>query len=254
MYNTIIIGGGLGGLASGAILAQQGMHVCVLEQHTQAGGCLQSFTREGDTFDTGFHCVGGLRPGEVLYPFFRALRLLDLPWLRMDESAFEEVILGDKNYFIAQGYRRFIKTLAHEFPHEEAGLRTFVKMLRSVGQTLPKLFDEEETARRRTRKLFSLSAYDFLHKTIHDPQLRRVIAGASLKMEPQPYHSTPSPRSTTLSYKAPGACVAAACRSSAGSSSRSKPPEAPSAPTPESHASSANPDASPPPSSLMESK
>ena len=184
MYDTIIIGGGLGGLASGAILAQQGMHVCVLEQHTQAGGCLQSFTREGDTFDTGFHCVGGLRPGEVLYPFFRALRLLDLPWLRMDESAFEEVILGDKNYFIAQGYRRFIKTLAHEFPHEEAGLRTFVKMLRSVGQTLPKLFDEEETARRRTRKLFSHSAHNFLYKTIRDPQLRRVIAGASLKMEP----------------------------------------------------------------------
>ena len=112
MYDIIIIGSGLGGLVSGAILARRGMNVCVLEQHTQAGGCLQSFRRGGATFDTGFHCVGGLRPGEVLHPYFRHLRLLDLPWVQMDEACFEEIHIGDDVYAFAQGRERFIETLA----------------------------------------------------------------------------------------------------------------------------------------------
>ena len=183
MYDTIIIGSGLGGLACGAILSRQGMSVCVLEQNARPGGCLQSFRRDGNTFDTGFHCVGGLRPGEVLHPFFRTLRLLDLPWVRMDEGGFEEIVFGDKSYFFAQGYERFVETLVSDFPRARSGLKAFVKMLKGVGDTLPRLFDADDTARRRTRELFSYSARDFLRETVKNPLLRRVIAGASLKME-----------------------------------------------------------------------
>ena len=40
-YDAIIIGGGLGGLTSGLMLAKEGLSVCVLEQHHTIGGCLQ---------------------------------------------------------------------------------------------------------------------------------------------------------------------------------------------------------------------
>ena len=96
-YDVIIIGGGLGGLECGFILARHGLNVCVLEQHTQVGGCLQTFRRKGVTFDTGFHYVGGLGEGESLYPFFRYFGLLDLPWQRMDDL-FDEVIIGERPY------------------------------------------------------------------------------------------------------------------------------------------------------------
>ena len=137
MHDIIIIGSGLGGLVSGAILARRGMSVCVLEQHTQAGGCLQSFRRGGATFDTGFHCVGGLRPGEVLHPYFRHLRLLDLPWVQMDEACFEEIHIGDDVYAFAQGRERFIETLAERFPTERAGLEAFMDMLASLTTSTP---------------------------------------------------------------------------------------------------------------------
>jgi len=67
---------GFGGFVSTpAYLAarQAGVPVVIHEQNARPGGCLQSFRRDGNTFDTGFHCVGGLRPGEVLHPFFRTL-------------------------------------------------------------------------------------------------------------------------------------------------------------------------------------
>ena len=44
-YDVIIIGGGLGGLSTGVMLSKEGLNVCVLEQHSVIGGCLQSFQR-----------------------------------------------------------------------------------------------------------------------------------------------------------------------------------------------------------------
>ena len=59
----IIIGGGLGGLFLGKLMARARMEVTILEQGLQPGGALQTFVREGIRFDTGFHSVGGMEPG-----------------------------------------------------------------------------------------------------------------------------------------------------------------------------------------------
>lgn len=82
--SVLIIGAGLSGLLCGKILSQRGFAVTILEQGAQAGGALQTFVREGIRFDTGFHSVGGLGPGEPLEQVFRPLGLMDLPWLPME--------------------------------------------------------------------------------------------------------------------------------------------------------------------------
>lgn len=86
MSEAVIIGSGLGGLLSGAILSRAGYHVTILEKAAQPGGCLQTFTREGLRFDTGFHSVAGLEEGGPLERIFRPLGLLDLPWEHVTES------------------------------------------------------------------------------------------------------------------------------------------------------------------------
>ena len=86
MSEAVIIGSGLGGLLSGVILSRAGYHVTILEKAAQPGGCLQTFTREGLRFDTGFHSVAGLEEGGPLERIFRPLGLLDLPWEHVTES------------------------------------------------------------------------------------------------------------------------------------------------------------------------
>ncbi len=54
-FDVAIIGSGIGGLTCGAILAQKGLRVCVAEKHFQIGGCAQSFSRKGFTFDSSVH-------------------------------------------------------------------------------------------------------------------------------------------------------------------------------------------------------
>lgn len=63
MENTVvIIGAGLGGLFTGAILSKEGFKVTLLEKNATIGGGLQTFRRFGESFDTGMHIVGGLTP------------------------------------------------------------------------------------------------------------------------------------------------------------------------------------------------
>ena len=63
MGSLIIIGGGLGGLVCGAILAKEGYAVRVLEKHTVAGGGLHTFKRNGIDFETGMHVISGFQSG-----------------------------------------------------------------------------------------------------------------------------------------------------------------------------------------------
>ena len=76
-YDVIIIGGGIGGLASGIILSKEGLSVCVLEQHTIIGGCLQSFKRNGRTLDTGMHYIGSMGEGEIMHQYFKYFGITD---------------------------------------------------------------------------------------------------------------------------------------------------------------------------------
>ena len=117
---VVVIGSGLGGLECAYILAKAGMQVTVLEKEHQVGGCLQTFHRGGQLFDTGLHYVGGLGEGQSLRPLFDYFGLMDLPWKRMDEDCFDEIIIGDKHFAFAQGHEHFVDTLAASFPAQTA--------------------------------------------------------------------------------------------------------------------------------------
>ena len=57
-----ILGAGVGGLFTGALLAQRGYRVTLLEQLPVYGGGLYSYERNGETLGTGMHILTGLEP------------------------------------------------------------------------------------------------------------------------------------------------------------------------------------------------
>ncbi|MDH5331082.1 MAG: NAD(P)/FAD-dependent oxidoreductase, partial [Aquincola sp.] len=62
MWDAIVIGSGIGGLAAAAALGRHGKRVLVLEQHTTPGGQTQTFQRGDWVFATGVHYIGGVGP------------------------------------------------------------------------------------------------------------------------------------------------------------------------------------------------
>ncbi len=59
----VVIGAGVGGLTTAAMLARKGMDVTVLEAHVYPGGCAGTFYHQGYQFEAGATLAGGFYPG-----------------------------------------------------------------------------------------------------------------------------------------------------------------------------------------------
>ncbi|MCA9220852.1 MAG: NAD(P)/FAD-dependent oxidoreductase, partial [Planctomycetales bacterium] len=81
MYDTIIIGAGMSGLAAGIRLAYFDQRVCVLERHYTIGGLNSFYRLNGRDYDVGLHAVTNFTPaGAKKGPLARLLRQLRFRW------------------------------------------------------------------------------------------------------------------------------------------------------------------------------
>lgn len=81
MYDTIIIGAGMSGLAAGIRLAHYDQKVCILERHTTIGGLNSFYRMNGRDYDVGLHAVTNFtEKGAKKGPLARILRQLRFKW------------------------------------------------------------------------------------------------------------------------------------------------------------------------------
>lgn len=81
MYDTLIIGAGMSGLAAGIRLAYYDRRVCILERHTTIGGLNSFYRLGGRNYDVGLHAVTNYAPrGARKGPLALLLRQLRLTW------------------------------------------------------------------------------------------------------------------------------------------------------------------------------
>jgi phytoene dehydrogenase-like protein len=81
MYDTIIIGAGVSGLAAGIRLAHYEQRVCILERHAAIGGLNSFYRLRGRDYDVGLHALTNVTPkGTKTGPLARLLRQLRMRW------------------------------------------------------------------------------------------------------------------------------------------------------------------------------
>lgn len=74
---VVVVGAGIGGLTTAAMLLRAGLPVTVLESQNYPGGSAGTFYHQGYRFDAGATLAGGLRPAQ---PHARLGDVLDLEW------------------------------------------------------------------------------------------------------------------------------------------------------------------------------
>lgn len=182
MYDVAVIGAGLGGLECAYLLAKKGMKVIVLEKNPVTGGCLQTFKRRGQIFDTGFHYIGGLDNGQPLNRIFKLFNLMDLLWQKLDEDCFDEVFYMGKPYKFKNGYESFMSQMTEYFPGEKKCLENYTGLLKNVGENIFDAFMRTQEEILNEDSLFSISALEYLTKNIENKALRNILSGTSPKM------------------------------------------------------------------------
>ena len=181
-YDTVIIGSGLGGLVCGAILSKEGQRVCVLEKNEQIGGNLQTFKRDGVTFDTGVHYISGLDKGQNLYQFFNYLGLMDrLELLKMDEEGFDVILLGDDatEYLYGMGYEKFKQKMLACFPDEQMAIDTYCSDMQRICNNFP-MYNIKDGNEYEDKTVFTTSAAAYFDALTSNDKLRAVLAGTHL--------------------------------------------------------------------------
>jgi phytoene dehydrogenase-like protein len=137
MYDTIIIGAGMSGLAAGIRLAHFGQRVCILERHTAIGG-LNSFYRQGGrTYDVGLHAVTNYAAkGERHGPMARLMRQLRFAW---DEWALapqlgSAIIFPSAILRFSNDFELFESEVRWRFPRQIDNFRRLVASLHDYDQ------------------------------------------------------------------------------------------------------------------------
>ena len=179
MQRIVIIGGGLGGLFTGALLSKEGCQVVVLEKNPVAGGGLQTFVRHGIRFETGMHILGGMREGGSIWRICRYLGIENIQQRAVDPDCMDSItyLRPGKTYRVPEGREAFTSYFSEEFPHEATAIRAYVNALYDLADEVDMFW-----LRRGKNYLFThseqflWSADELIAHYIKDPNLQDVLA------------------------------------------------------------------------------
>jgi all-trans-retinol 13,14-reductase len=134
-YDAIVIGSGMGGLTTAALLSELGWKVCVLEQHYTAGGFTHSYERAGYEWDVGVHYIGEVGAETRTRKMFDFLSGGQLKWAPMDDE-YDRFYVGDKVFTAVAGKEDFRNNLIRQFPKETDAIDRYLELLDRSGDAL----------------------------------------------------------------------------------------------------------------------
>jgi len=164
MYDTIIIGAGMSGLAAGIRLAHFDQRVCILERHYTIGGLNSFYRLNGRDYDVGLHAVTNFTPrGAKKGPLARLLRQLRFRW---DDFALapqfgSAVIFPGVSLQFNNDFGLLESEVHKHFPAEKD----------RFAQLLEKIVDYDDL----DQTSFDLSARQVVSSTIRDPLLVEML-------------------------------------------------------------------------------
>ena len=130
-YDVLVIGSGMGGLTTAALLSDLGQTVCVLEQHYTAGGYTHSYEREGYEWDVGVHYIGDVGKPTRTRRMFDYLSDGALKWAPMAPE-YDRFFVGDKTYCAVAGKAAFRDNLIRQFPDEQVAIDRYLALLKQA--------------------------------------------------------------------------------------------------------------------------
>lgn len=175
--DIVVIGAGLGGLLTGAILAKNGRKVTIVEKNHKIGGGLQMFRRGDVEYPTGMHVFGGFGKGGVMEKVCSYLGINDLVGVKdTDDNCVDEIFLSDgRRIKMPKGRDNYEKNIVSLFPHEAEGIKGYMRTLYELADAEMSLF-LNNTEKKPLPTEFLWSADQLVSYYIKDAELRALLS------------------------------------------------------------------------------
>jgi all-trans-retinol 13,14-reductase len=186
-YDALVIGSGIGGLTTAALLSELGWRIAVLEQHYTAGGATHSYERNGYEWDVGVHYVGDMGAQTTTRRLMDFLTQGGVHWAPMD-AHYDRFFIGDRVYDAVAGREAYRENLLAHFPREAAAIDRYLELLGEVARgmrtfTLDRTLPPWAAAlagpilRRRLPRSFQRTTWEVLSELTDDAELIAVLTG-----------------------------------------------------------------------------
>lgn len=126
IYDAIVIGGGVAGLTTAAYLSKSGHSTCLLEKEARCGGLVNSFERNGFTFDAG---VRALENAGALFPMLKQLGI-DLEFVKNHVS----IGIQDRIMHVDLGnpFENYQALLTELYPESQDEISKIIKEIKQI--------------------------------------------------------------------------------------------------------------------------
>ena len=139
-YDAIIIGSGISGLCTAALLSMNSQKVLVLEKHFKVGGYTHTFKRQNFEWDVGIHYIGGVHLKKTFTRrLFDKITNSNLKWNKMSNN-YDRIIFPDKSYDFIAPKQKFIDNMINYFPSEEDAINKYMNIVDDANKTMFKYF------------------------------------------------------------------------------------------------------------------
>lgn len=131
VYDVIVVGAGISGLTSAALLSRAGFSVGVFEMDSRPGGYLAGFRRKDFRFDSAIHWLNQCGPEGLVTRVFDFIGN-DHP-IALPQPNIKRYIGDTYNYLLTDKPDDLKQELITLFPHEKKGIQRFFKDAKQLG-------------------------------------------------------------------------------------------------------------------------
>jgi phytoene dehydrogenase-like protein len=168
MDDYLILGSGISALSFGALMANSGKKVRVLEAHEYPGGYGHTFPQAGGKykFNAQFHYVWGCGEGQLVNRVLKKVGL-NIPFVKLEPNGFDRMRIPGYSLSIPANYETLIERLSNTFPENRNDIRKFFKTVQTISSGLGYL-TQKSTIYSVERWSSAFSALSFYGATLQD--------------------------------------------------------------------------------------
>ncbi|MGB0588367.1 MAG: phytoene desaturase family protein [Myxococcota bacterium] len=185
-WDTIVIGSGMGGMTTAAMLASFGERVLVLEQHYVPGGYTHMFKRPGYSWDVGVHAVGEVTRHTMTGRLLDYLTDGELKWASLG-SVYEQFHFPDEfRIDFPDNPHQFRENLVAAFPDEAKAIDAYLDLVREVAGAMRGYYLSRAAPKgtgwlatmamaRKAERFFQMRTEDVVASLTDNPKLRALF-------------------------------------------------------------------------------